>query len=262
MWLNEESPLRKQELILTHPFVNAPGTLGFAPDRQASSILPGLGAFITNPISRRSRKPASNRCCLEFSGGFLLHTGHPNPGISRAISRYKQRWAGAPLPIIIHLLAETPETAGEMVGKIESLENILALELGLSPQISPDDLEALFDAASGELPVVITINPQQIPTLLEIVQELQPAAVHLVEPRGTLPGPDGEMVTGRLFGPAIFPLMLQAAQTLVTSGLRVIADGGCVTRWQVEALKKCCVTAVGLGAGLWQLNSSSLFDDP
>lgn len=262
MWLNDQSPLRKQELILRHPFVNASGTLGFAPSRQAASILPGLGAFITNPISRHPRKPAPSRCCLEFPGGFLLHTGHPNPGISRAISRYMQRWAGAPLPIIVHLLAETPETVGEMVRKIEGLENILALELGLPSQIAPEDLEALFNAASGELPIVITISPQQIPILLESVQELQPAAVHLVELRGTLPSPDGQTVTGRLFGPAIFPLMLQAAQILVASELKVIADGGCVTRWHVEALKKSGVMAVGLGAGLWQPDFSSLFVDP
>ena len=89
MWLAEESPIRKQDLVLEKPFVNAAGMLGFAPDAHNMPFLDRLGAFITNPISRTPRKPAGNRACLPFPGGFLLHTGLPNPGINRVIRQYQ-----------------------------------------------------------------------------------------------------------------------------------------------------------------------------
>ncbi|MFW5713111.1 MAG: hypothetical protein ACOCYU_00385 [Brevefilum sp.] len=88
MWLEEDVLIRKRDLTLVKPLVNAPGILGFAPDPHTMPFLEHLGAFITNPISRRPRQPAKNRCCTPFPGGFLLHTGWPNPGFSRTVARH------------------------------------------------------------------------------------------------------------------------------------------------------------------------------
>ena len=251
MWLAEESPIRKQDLVLEKPFVNAAGMLGFAPDPHNMPFLDRLGAFITNPISRTPRKPAGNRACLPFPGGFLLHTGLPNPGINRVIRQYQRRWAAAPLPVIVHLLVEHPETLAEMIRKLEGLENILAVELGLPPDCTPENLNNFAAAASGELPAVICLGPEQIPVLLPALEALQPAGVHLTSPRGTLPGPDGELVSGRLYGPATFPVTLSTARVLVGAGLRVIVDGGVTKPEQAQALLDLGVTAVGLGSVLW-----------
>ena len=251
MWLDDDLTIRKQDLVLSKPYVNAAAALGFAPDPHSMPFLDRMGAFITHPISRRSRMPAGNRGCLTFPGGFLLHTGLPNPGISRTISRYRRTWASAPLPVIVHLLVETPDTLVEMLRKLEGLENILAVELGLPPVCAPDELAAFMAAAVGELPAVPCLNPDQMPVLLPALKELNPVAVHLTQPRGTLPGPGGEMITGRLYGPAVFPQMLNAARTLVDSGLRVIVDGGGTMPWQAEALLGVGVIAVGLADALW-----------
>ncbi len=163
MWLAEENPIRKQDLVLEKPFVNAAGMLGFAPDSHNMPFIDRLGAFITNPISRTPRQPAGNRACLPFSGGFLLHTGLPNPGISRVIKQNQRRWASASLPIIVHLLVERPDSLAEMVRKLEGLENILAVELGLPPDCTPDQLKDFAAAASGELPGVVCLGQEQIP---------------------------------------------------------------------------------------------------
>ena len=56
MWLAEDAPIRKQDLFLKKPFVNAAGMLGFAPDPHTIPFLGRLGAFITNPVSRRPRR--------------------------------------------------------------------------------------------------------------------------------------------------------------------------------------------------------------
>lgn len=259
MWLSEDALIHKQDLVLAKPFVNSAGILGFTPDPHAMPTLAQMGAFITHPISRRPRKPAANRCCLPFPGGFLLHTGLQNPGISRAVKLYSNAWDGAPLPIIVHLVAETPRTLAEMVRKLEGLENVRAVELGLPPNLQPQDLADFLDAAEGELPVVICLAPDQIPSHLETLVSLQPNVLHLVQPRGSLPGPAGEIVTGRLYGPATFPVMLQSAQVLVDAGLAVIADGGVTEAWQAKTLLDLGVTAVGLGSALWGVNPEGLF---
>lgn len=254
MWLAEESPIRKQDLVLAKPYVNSSGMLGFAPDPHNMPFLNKLGAFITNPISRGPRQPAGNRCCLPFPGGFLLHTGLPNPGISRAIRQYQRRWASAPLPIIVHLLVEQPRSLAEMVRKLEGLENVLAVELGLPPDCTPEQLTDFTAGASGELPAVICLGPEQIPVLLPALKALQPAGLHLTSPRGTLPGQDGELVSGRLYGPATFPVMLSATQVLVDAGLRVIVDGGVTMPKQTKSLLGLGVTAVGFGSVLWGID--------
>lgn len=258
MWLDEDAPIRKRDLVLTKPFVNLPGMLGFAPDPHSMPFLEELGAFVTNPLSRNPRKPAKNRACLPFPGGFLLHTGWPNPGIHRAITRYKHRWAGAPLPVIVHLLVESPLELAEMAHMLEGLENILALELGLPPNCSPADLKDLLYAASGEYPVLVSLAPEQVPVLIEKLVMVQPAAIHLTGPRGTLPQENGGLVSGRLYGPSFFPLTLSAARTLVASGLCVIAGCGVFDPGQVQALIDLGITAVSLHSSIWQITSAVL----
>ena len=260
MWLNDEAAIYKRELFLEKPFVNSAGTLGFAPDPHTMPFLSELGAFITNPISYRQRVPASNRACLPFPGGFLLHTGHPNPGINRAIARFKNRWANAPLPVIVHLLAETPETLAEMIRKLEGLENIVAVELGLPPDCSPQLLMNFMNAAFGELPIILCLSPEQIPTFKEMLPEMNASAVHLVEPRGTMPDSKAELVSGRLYGPAIFPTMLNAAKGLVDAGLPLIVNVGITNRSQSKILLDMGITAVGLGSVLWDIDLN-IFSD-
>ena len=261
MWLNEDASIWKRDLYIEKPFLNASGVLGFYPDPHTMPFLDRLGAFVTNPISRLRRTPAGNRLCLPFSGGFLLHTGLANPGISQAIRQFRHRWAGAPLPVIVHLLVEHPNTLTEMIRKIEGLENIMAVELGLPPYCTPDEILSILEAASGELPVVVCFSPEQAPILGETLIEQAPAAVHLVEPRGTLPNRDGSLITGRLYGPAIFPQMLSAAHKLVSMGFPVIVNGGIFENWQVATMMEAGVIAVGLGSALWHLNPEDVFPD-
>ena len=107
MWLDDTN-LSRQELVLRRPFVNTAGFMGFYPDSKYPNLWQALGAFITNPISYRPRKPAENRASLSYPGGVLLHTGLPNPGFEVVLRRFTLRWSRSPLPIIVHLMAEEP----------------------------------------------------------------------------------------------------------------------------------------------------------
>jgi dihydroorotate dehydrogenase len=253
MWLDDRIPISKRDFALSKPFVNTAGLLGFYPDVHAVPMMAELGAFITNPISESPRKPAANRAYLPFAGGFLVHTGLQNPGIKRVIQYYRPRWAVSPLPIIVHLIVESSESLTSMIRALEPLENVLAVELGLAPQASAETLRQALEAAAGEMPFVLALSPAQVPAFKEVLEERPSLILHLVSPRGMLPEPGGDLIAGRLFGPAIFPLMLHAARELVGRGFRVLTDGGVYAAWQVEALLAVGVEAVGLGAVLWQV---------
>jgi dihydroorotate dehydrogenase (NAD+) catalytic subunit len=259
MWLDEDALIRKRDLVLDSPFVNAPGFLGFAPDPQSMPFLSQLGAFITNPISQRPRQPAHNRSCIPYPGGFLLHTGWPNPGLRRAIGRYQRAWANAPLPVIVHLLVENPLTLEGMVRQLEALENLLAVELGLPPECNAASLSDFLEAATGELPIIISLSPQQMPAVLETLLARPPAALHLQPLRGSIINAAGDLISGRLYGPAAFPLTLQAVRDLSETSLRVIAGGGVLSQADTTALLSAGAFAVELDAALWGANPSDVF---
>jgi dihydroorotate dehydrogenase len=76
----------KRELTFRTPLMNAAGLLGFAPEPRSpifagrEGIWDDFGAFVTNPISLRPRFPTTLPELIEYPGGFLMHTGLPNPG--------------------------------------------------------------------------------------------------------------------------------------------------------------------------------------
>ncbi len=93
-----EFSMPKYDLDISPPLMNAAGSLGFVPEPNGPVNLKQLGAFITNPISFQARTPARTRTSLPYAGGFLLHSGYPNPGLRAAVRRYAARWARSSLP--------------------------------------------------------------------------------------------------------------------------------------------------------------------
>ena len=253
-----------QDLELRSPWVNAAGFLGFAPparkgegeaatlDEARQDEFP-LGAFITNPVSAGRRTPAEGRVFLPFEGGFLLHTGLPNPGLSHVLTAHAQRWKRSPVPIWVHLIGDVPQDIDRMVRKLEAREYISTIELGISPKAAPELALDLVIAAVGELPVVVSIPLERInEAWLEKLPALGVRAVSLSAPYGTLPGREARLVNGRIYGPAIFPLALNALRSLKRLGLPVIAGGGVFRKKDGEAMLAAGALAVQLDAVLWQ----------
>lgn len=242
----------KQGLNLARPVMNAAGTLGFVPERSSSLVLDKLGAFVTNPISLDPRRAARGTRLVAFPGGFLLHTGHPNPGLRTALRRFAPRWSRLAQPVIVHALAHSPEDVYQLVLELEARENIAAVELGLPPGVDPGSAQALLSKAQGELPVIFRLPYEQA---LPVGQALKAAGAQYVSvspPRGWLPGPTGELISGRLYGPAVLPLMLPVVQALADMGLEVIAGGGVYTAADAQALRKAGAAMLQLDAVLWR----------
>jgi dihydroorotate dehydrogenase (NAD+) catalytic subunit len=238
--------------------MNAAGTLGFAPDPRAGIDLDELGAFVTNPLSLRPRLPAVRPALIEFPGGFLIHTGLPNPGLSAALNKYATRWERSPLPIIIHLMAGAPEDTARMVEKLESLENILAVELGFAARLANDILLLTLQMCFGELPLIVSLPAEKILSLGPRLMDAGASAISISPARGALPRPGtsspigkGELMAGRLFGPSQYPIALEIVHAASKIGLPVIGAGGIWNETQASEMLSAGALAVQMDARLW-----------
>jgi dihydroorotate dehydrogenase len=243
----------RQDLALSSPWLNSPGSLGFAPGAGWPWNEP-IGAFLTNPISFKPRVPAEERRLLPYPGGFLLHSGWPNPGFSRVLQAYSKRWASAQMPVWVHLLAEQPGDLQRMVLDLEGVEGVMAVELGMPPQAGTEEALTLVGAASGELPLVVNLPLTAAgEAWVGLLPGMGVSAVHLSAPRGSLPLPGGRTASGRLYGPGLLPLALEAVRRLKPLGLPVVAGCGIFCKEDGLALLSAGAAAVALDAVLWQI---------
>jgi dihydroorotate dehydrogenase len=240
--------------------MNAAGTLGFSVNRHAPMDWGQLGAFVTNPISLASRTPAHGTRFTAYPGGFLLHTGYPNQGLSQALKRHARNWEHSQLPVIVHLLAQEP---GELVGMVRKLENIAGVsgvEVGVDGGTQAELVAALALAATGELPVIMRLPMERAVELAMRAIQSGAMAVSMAAPRGVYPAHEGPLLRGRLYGPAILPLALKTVQELVQLGIPTIAAGGIYTREQCKAMLSAGALAVQLDGAVWRRVGHKFFN--
>jgi len=246
----------KFDLAFTPAYMNAAGSLGYAPATHGPVDLARLGAFITNPVSWARRTPAHALRYADYPGGFLLHTGHPNPGFKTVMRRYGPVWRRAPVPVIVHLIPASPEEATRMARQLEGLPGVGGVEIGLPPETEPGAAVEMARAAAGELPVVLRLPLARAVALAKAVSVdragADVAAFSLCPPRGALPTPDGKLAFGRLYGPGVFPLALATVQEMAAAGLPVIAAGGIYTQEQAQTMLNAGALAVQLDTVLWR----------
>lgn len=241
----------KRDLYFSKPLMNGAGSLGFAPDPRAGIKLDSFGAFVTNPISLRPRAPATRPEIMEYPGGFLLHSGLPNPGFSAAIRKYSSRWNKSDLPVIVHLMADRPEETQHMVQMLEMQENVMAVELGFAPLLADDILLLTLEMSLGELPLIFSLSIEQVLRLGPRLIQEGAQAISISAPRGALPAEHLSLITGRLYGPSLFPRALETVYSAAKLGLPIIGAGGVWTKESAEAMLSAGALAVQVDAALW-----------
>lgn len=241
--------------------MNAAGTLGFAPDPRAAAPWDDFGAFVTNPISLRPRLPAAQPALIEYPGGFLLHSGLPNPGLSAVLKKHAGRWERAGLPVIVNLMADRPEETAHMVQMLEGQENVMAVELGFAPLPADDIIFVALEMCRAELPLIVSLPSEQILRIGVRMMEEGAAAIGLSAPRGALRNGDGgKLIRGRLYGPSLFPQSLEIIHVAARSGLPIIGAGGVWKREQAAAMMDAGALAVQMDANLWLPKNKDLVE--
>ena len=257
----------KRDLYFSKPLMNAAGSLGFAPDPRTGMPFVSFGAFVTNPLSLRPRHPTAKPQIIEYPGGFLLHTGLPNPGFNSAIRKYASRWDKSELPVIVHLMADRPEETQRMVRMLESQENVMAAELGFAPLLAGDIILLTLEMCLGEVPLIFSLPVEQVLNLGPRLVQEGAQAISISAPRGALPLPtttapskSGELTTGRLYGPSLFPRTLETVYSAAKLGLPIIGAGGVWSKENADAMLSTGALAVQLDAVMW--NPSPTFSVP
>ena len=251
----------KRDLYFSKPIMNAAGSLGFFPNfRDFENLGNLLGAFVTNPFSLRPRLPTSQPAVLDYPGGFLLHSGLPNPGLGAGIKRYASKWDRAELPVIVHLMADRPEETRNMVRMLEELENVMAVELGFAPLLADDIILLTLEMCLGEMPLIFSLPVEQVLSVGPRLMQEGAQAISISPPRGALTADDGKIVTGRLFGPSLFPQALDIVRSAAKLGVPVIGSGGVWSQENADAMLSVGALAVQMDAALW--NPASTFLAP
>ena len=238
--------------------MNAAGSLGFTPDPRAGIDLAAFGAFVTNPLSLRARVPAAKPEVIEYPGGFLFHSGLPNPGFNAGLKKYSAKWSRSDLPIIVHLMADRPEETQKMVRSLETQENVMAVELGFAPLLANDILLLTLEMCLGELPLIFSLPIEQVLSLGPRLIQEGAQAISIATPRGALPltpasssHARGELITGRLYGPSIFPRTLETVFSAAKLGFPIIGAGGVWSKENADAMISAGAMAVQIDAALW-----------
>ena len=166
------------------------------------------------------------------------------------MKKYGRRWQEASLPIIVHLMADRPEETRQMVQALEGVENVMAVELGFAPLLAADIIAVAIEMCRGELPLIVSLPAEQILDLGGRVLEMGAVALSLAAPRGAL-SKESALVTGRLFGPALFPRSLDVVNSAARLGLPVIGAGGVYAKEDAQTMLDAGALAVQMDAALW-----------
>ncbi len=239
------------ELGLNSPWMNSAGFGGYLPQHNPDDSMP-MGGFVTNPVSLLPRSPSLTRTILPYPGGFMLHTGSPNPGIKNVLKTYAKKWTNLPVPLWVHLLAATPYEVQTMVRQLEEIQCVSAVELSLPADASGKNLYEIIEAALGELPFFVCVPLDRVePALIEKVASLGADGVVISAPRGVMPQ-GSKCRSGRLYGPGLFPQLMAALHRLRMLNLPLIAGCGIFSKGQGHAALEAGASAVQLDAWMWK----------
>ena len=247
----------KTSLIVATPVLPAAGTVGFG-DRYRSLIdFDKLGAIVTNPATIEPWSPAAGTRVISLDAGVLIHTGLPNPGLAKVISRNRRAWASLPIPVILHLVATSVSQIRRAVELIDGVDEIAAVELGLSDDIhEPEAADLVAEAARLEKPLLARLPFYEAYQLaLPIAEAGADALVLTAPPRGTARDRHtGRLVSGRLYGPLIKPMILRLVGRLrrqLTAEIPIIASGGVHSPQDARDYIDAGAVAVQVDAATW-----------
>lgn len=221
----------KNTLIIDTPVMPAAGTFGFGDAYRNIVQIDKLGAIVTNPVTYKAWHPASGTRVIPLDAGVLVHTGLPNRGISKTLAQYRLAWDKLPIPVIMHIVATTPQEVSRCASRIEAEQVVAAIELGLNDDTTPHEAQELVHAAikQTEKPVLVRLPMQDAYELAgPVVEAGAGALVVCAPPRGTARDPySGVLVPGRIYGPLVKPMALRLVGQLASRiDLPIIGAGG------------------------------------
>lgn len=246
----------KGSLTLNTPVMPAAGIFGFGDEYRALIQTDKLGAIITNPITLAPWNPAMGTRVIPLDAGTLVHTGLPNPGLGKALIKYRAMWSRMPVPVILHLILNDPDEARRAADRIEGEECIAGIELGLNDE---------FDVATAAAQVRALTNATEKPVIARlpfgatadfasaVIDAGAGAVVMCAPPRGTARDFSGRLVSGRIYGALVKPMVLRMVGQLARRlDAPVIGAGGIHTPGDARDYLEAGAVAVQVDTVVWR----------
>ncbi|MEP7291705.1 MAG: hypothetical protein ABI835_07965 [Chloroflexota bacterium] len=248
--------LSKNTLAVESPVMNAAGTLGFGDEYRDLLDLSALGAFVTNPLTYTTWSPATGTRVVPLEAGMLVHTGLPNPGISKVISQYRALWERLPVPVIAHIVVNSVDEMHKCIALLERENVIQAVELGLSDEISAAETEWYIRSAAqrSEKPLLVRMPFGATQDHYQAAVDAgADALVICAPPRGTARDQAGRLVAGRIYGPLIKPIILRTVGQLARrfSRIPIIGAGGIHSTQDARDFLEAGAVAVQVDSVTW-----------
>jgi len=251
----ELAPNHKTGLSLKSPILPAAGSAGYGGEYAGIIDWSRWGAFVTNPVTARPRKPADEAVTLDLGAATLIHTGIPNPGIRAVVEEHRNTWKRIGAPVIVHIAGTTPDDVAECAVRLVIVEGVRGIELGVRDEEDEGAIAALIAATveASEVPVVVRLPLDRAAEFASTCVEAGADALVIASPpRGTLPW-EGRFVSGRIYGRGSLPLALRAVRaTAAVVDVPIIAAGGVHMTEDARAMLAAGASAVQIDALIWR----------
>ena len=247
----------KNTLELQTPVMSAAGVFGYGEVYRDFIHLDKLGAIVTHPITYDQWEPAKGARVVPLDAGVLLHTGIPNPGLNKALRRYRNLWAMLPVPVIVHFVATTIEQIRKGVARLDEEECVAAIELGLPDDIGRENAAEIVQAAVAKTdkPVLARLPLLHAYEIAPAVAETGAGALVVsAPPRGTARDPrTGALVSGRVYGPLVKPMVIHAVALLTRDlpNIPIIGAGGVHSPQDARDYMEAGAVAVQVDSVTW-----------
>ncbi len=238
----ELAPNWKRSLALASPLMLASGAASAG----------NAGAVVTRPLTMRPRAGAPLPRVIEIPGGFLMRTGAANPGLAVVVREQQRAWGASACPIVVAFAAQGVRDWRLMAARLDRVPGVGGIELQLNPTV--DAVQAIrATRAATDLPILAKLD---LDTALESAPACVGAGANALvvgrPPRG-MAIVDGRPWYGRLYAPAVKPIVLRAIAEIAALHLDVplVACGGVESAGDVREFLAAGAAAAELDSAAW-----------
>lgn len=251
----ELAPGHKQGLPSVNPVWIAGGMVGYGEAIGRGTNLAELGGVVVGPILASSRAGASLPRVAQTTGGMVLETGWQNRGVSNAVARHGKLWLNLGCPVVAQVVDADARSMGKLAARVASVPGVAGLELLPLTQDGEVAARMVRNVVQAcDLPVWVKLPLSEGMAWGELLVKAGANGLVMGQPlRGQLGSHEGGVVSGGLYGPLTFALMLPVLRAMARLQLpaALIACGGIHTVAQMEQALDAGASAVQVDTALW-----------
>ena len=255
MTMIELAPGHKQGLPSTNPVWIAGGMVGYGEAVGRGLNLAEVGGVVIGPILASSRAGSARPRVAETPGGMVLETGWQNRGVSNVLARHSKLWPSLGSPVVAQLVDSDARSMGKIAARMGAAPGILGIEIvPLTDDVAVAARMVRIVVQSADLPVWVKLPLHDAVAWAKPLAEVGANGLVIGQPpRGQLGTEARGLVSGALYGPLTFALMLPVLRAVARLQLPValIACGGVHTAQQLEEALDAGASAVQVDSAVW-----------